>query len=66
MKFYDISLIIIISVLVISALVAGVSYKGLGPDNIITKDAEKVVEAELEALILKETGIDLTTPAKDL
>lgn len=59
MKFYDLSVIIIVSILVVSAIVGGISYKVLGPDSPITKEAEKVVETEAEALILKETGVDI-------
>lgn len=59
MKFYDISLIIIISILMASTLAAAISYKVLGPNSPITIDAEKVVEKEAETLIQKETGIDI-------
>ena len=59
MKLYDVSLIIILSVIAVSALVTFVSYKALGPDSFITKDAEQVLETEAEVLIKKETGIDI-------
>ncbi len=59
MKLYDASLLIMISILVFFTVSSVVSYKYLGPDSLITKDSEKVIEGEAEAIILKETGIDI-------
>lgn len=60
MKFYDAGLTILIVVLVFSGIAGTVSYFVLGKDNPVTHDIENAVEKEGEAIILKETGIDVT------
>ncbi len=60
MKFYDVSVLIILIVIGVTAAVGAISYKLLGPDNVITKDAETVLETEGEVLLNKVSGV--TTP----
>jgi hypothetical protein len=60
MKFYDAGLSIFIIVFVITCICAGVSYEYLGQSSPITQEIENIAEKEGEAIILKETGIDVT------
>jgi len=60
MKFYDAGVTIFIVIFVITCICAGVSYEYLGQSSIITQDLESAAEKEGEAIILKETGIDVT------
>ncbi len=60
MKFYDAGLTIMIVFFVITCIAAGISYEYLGPSNKVTEVLEEGAEKEGEAIILKETGIDIT------
>lgn len=62
MKLYDLSLVVLLIFFAASVIFVGVSYECLGPDSEITKDAEEIVEVEAEALIKKETGIEIPLP----
>lgn len=46
MKFYDLSIIIIVAIVVTAAVVGIVSSKMLGPDNPVEEVAEEVIQAE--------------------
>lgn len=59
MKFYDAGLTILIIVLVATGIAGTASYFVLGKDSPITHDIESAAETEGEAIILKETGIDV-------
>lgn len=59
MKLYDAGATILIVFVIISLIAAGASYKLLGPDSVITKDLETVLEVEGETLIHKEESIVL-------
>jgi len=60
MKFYDMGITILIVAFVLTCIVGGVSWEYLGQSSPITQEIEKVAEKEGEAIILKETGIDVT------
>lgn len=57
MKFSDLSLIILISIITISIIGGYVSVKYLGPDNPIEETAEKIIESE--------TGADINFSPND-
>lgn len=63
MKLYDASILIIVIVFVLTAAGTFASYKLLGPNSPVTKDAEQALEVEGEALVERETGIILPAPA---
>ncbi len=65
MKLYDASLIIIITLILFSAAFTAVSYHFLGSNSPITKEGEAVTEAEVEALIFKETGVTVKPQVQD-
>lgn len=60
MKFYDAGVTIFIVIFVVTCIAAGVSYEFLGQSSKITQSIEAVAEKEGEAIIMKETGIDVT------
>ena len=51
MKLYDVSILIIIIVIGISAIVGAISYEFLGPTNPFTLEVEKVLEIEAGDLL---------------
>jgi hypothetical protein len=59
-KLFDASIVIILVCFAATAVAGFFSYKFLGKDSPVTNEIEQIAEKEGEAIILKETGIDVS------